>query len=217
MVTDISHIFVFLISCYIIWYDAFTGKNERRVHRCACLHSRLCKITACSLPIITSPSPPACVPLPPPQGPGADSAAFQEMLNDVAVTGFGRCSIVNHTRRSEPFLNRLSVVPVVNRTYQIPRMTHLLWTCRATFQGCCNPPAVPSGPFYPPFGGLETLAQAPPQPTPIFTKPSLPLPTDAGHSQSRRSARASTAASAGRFAAAPCNRKRPRPDRKSVV
>lgn len=62
------------------------------------------------------------------------------------MTGFGRCSVVHHTRRAEPFLNSLTVVPVVNRSYSIPRMTHLLWTSRATFQNSCRPPRYPVPP-----------------------------------------------------------------------
>jgi hypothetical protein len=60
------------------------------------------------------------------------------MLEEVETTGFGRCSVVNYTRHAEPFLNRFSVVPVVNRGYSIPRITHFKWTLEATFFERCE-------------------------------------------------------------------------------
>lgn len=55
------------------------------------------------------------------------------MTNEVDATGFGRCSVVNYTKDARPFLDHMSVVPILNHTYSIPRLTHLCWTHDAVF------------------------------------------------------------------------------------
>lgn len=55
------------------------------------------------------------------------------MTNEVDATGFGRCSVVNYTKDARPFMDHMSVVPVLNHTYRIPRLTHLCWTHDAVF------------------------------------------------------------------------------------